>query len=478
MILRSLVKRASQILTFGLVAFVISITYLSYKQETGTLSRVIPISINGPWSDSPAETALAPTVYQYWDQAFGNDPLPFAMPELTRKCSQVDFHEDIYLECGGIVAGLTTIISQAKTCVRMAVDLGYNLIMPKLVMRDSTDLTDFNFFNASAQLPLGDWFEEAHFTSALQRACPNMKIAPLKPDKSPDLAITRQMSFHLDWLPSWSGSRYAWTGSDWHILFHKKVLSEMIVYKRNEVIFEAEMAAKNLTAEVSTTAPGEPEVNVVLSAAQFNFYAVTDDVSGHDVKIWTELHHLFRGREDVRRAVAIIMDVMKDTPTYYGIHHRAEDDWPEEWMGAEQQTVETLKILDDVRAQYNHTGPRIAYVACGDADAIDTLRERAAAVNWTITDKYQIASSHPDLQTALSLLEFDHQGLIDLAVLVLSSFYIGITTSAFSWTIAHTRDPLGRYRGPSLPRMKHDKDSQLAATHLFFLGQNSYSCCL
>jgi hypothetical protein len=58
---------------------------------------------------------------------------------------------------------------------------------------------------------------------------------------------------------------------------------------------------------------------------------------------------------------------------------------------------------------------------------------------------------------------------------VQSYFFIGISGSAFSNTVAHARDPIGRYRWSSL----EEEDDGGARTHIVSDGvQSSYPCCL
>ena len=72
-------------------------------------------------------------------------------------------------------------------------------------------------------------------------------------------------------------------------------------------------------------------------------------------------------------------------------------------------------------------------------------------------------------------LAFDFQGAIDFGIMVKADFYIGITGSAFSSTVANARDSTGRYRGSSFDVF----DDQGARNHLNNDGAaSSYPCCL
>jgi hypothetical protein len=72
-------------------------------------------------------------------------------------------------------------------------------------------------------------------------------------------------------------------------------------------------------------------------------------------------------------------------------------------------------------------------------------------------------------------LAFDFQGAVDFGVMARAEFYIGITGSAFSSTVANARDTTGRYRGSSFDVYEDDG----ARSHLNTDGAASnYPCCL
>jgi hypothetical protein len=122
----------------------------------------------------------------FFDQVFSaSKPTEYSFPALAQSCSQANWPsnpaEERYLKCGGMAAGLTSIVSQVKVCFKMAIDTGSNMVLPAMPLRDSTDLTDFNFFNSDAYMTYDKWFDLEHMVSGMARACPKMKI--IHPDQ-------------------------------------------------------------------------------------------------------------------------------------------------------------------------------------------------------------------------------------------------------------------------------------------------------
>ena len=103
------------------------------------------------------------------------------------------------------------------------------------------------------------------------------------------------------------------------------------------------------------------------------------------------------------------------------------------------------------------------------------MRVKAEPYGWRLVDKWSLATG--PMLAELQSLHFDHLGMIDLGMLVPSRFYIGSTQSAFSFTVAHMRDPIGRYRGSTFD-YAWDEHASLAKSHLVDFGEPMYQCCL
>lgn len=156
-----------------------------------TLSKVqLPIPISSELSEAPAAASTSsntsavsgtstPTVpaLRYYGQVLEETRPEYGFPDLKGYCAAMTWPEDeVFLQCGGMSAGLTTIMSQLKVCLKMAVESGTNIILPSMPLRDSTNLQEFNFMNSDAYMPYDEWFDVQHLIEGLGKACPRMKI--------------------------------------------------------------------------------------------------------------------------------------------------------------------------------------------------------------------------------------------------------------------------------------------------------------
>lgn len=411
----------------------------------------------GPPNELPVEAL------EYFHQAFSLEkPTPYDFPAIARVCERTQWPEKeediVYLKCGSMSAGLTSIMSQLKTCFKMALDAGSSLVLPSMPLRDSNDLQNFNFLNGEAYHDYGEWFDAEHFIENLGRACPQMKIVrPRQLDKE----VPVKYLWDID-LASAPGYRqfvsYFWPGRRFKPFFDDKI-TEL-----------REAAAK-------APAPEKPNgITVVSIHAMFLVYRITDDPTGNDLRLWNEIGYLMRFKEDSRVIVNELLSLI-DRP-YYGVHFRAENDTI--WSSPEHQLAVDLDALDYAWSMFGSPKAQkpLVYLACGDKQQVRNFAEAGAARGWEVTHKWDIASKSPnqeDLLKRLDGLEFDFQGSVDMGVMMQGSFFFGITGSAFSSTVSNARDGTGRYRGSSF-FLEEDGG---ARNHLLNDGEaNGYPCCL
>ena len=364
-------------------------------------------------------------------------------------------------------------MSQLRVCLRMALEAG--VMMPAIAMRAAHELSNFNMFNKSAIHPFSAWFDEEHFISRLQDACPQMLISDA--NKQPLVKMGPKVGFDLSSAEGYSMfDSWAWSGRTWHQLFWGTG-----GLPQSMQMYEAALMQLGLPAE------GGPKLVSIYTP--FLFFRVTQDIIGHDQRGWNEFNHLIRFRPASRRIVHQLMEALGNT-RFFGVHYRGEKD--KIWSSTEVQLDRNLQLAEEawqIRHQTRSPGGlattqtrdlrRNIYLACGDENAIKEFKREAARRDWEVLDKDTLAReadaqlnkpSGVSLIDQINALPFDHQASIDLGLSIVSEFFIGFTGSAFSWTAANARDPLGRYRRPTLSR-SWDEDALLAGSHLFNDGE-------
>ncbi|EPE06900.1 hypothetical protein F503_03327 [Ophiostoma piceae UAMH 11346] len=413
-------------------------------------------------------------ITDFFDQQFGAvQPPLFPFDELRSACDAADWDKnEAYLNCVGIQAGMTSIMSQVKVCFKMAVETGSHLMLPRMPLRDSHNLLQFNFLNGDAYMPYDQWYDADHLRLQLQQACPRMKI--IHPDDvGDDKPIKKRRHLKV-------------TCSD--APFYQKIHSYFWVGRPYKKFFEEQFFLKTIKADEEEKNAKKPVVDnggitVVDVDAEFLLFRITDDPTRKDLRLWTELMHLIRFRDNVRTVIDRVSQRLpvsdsSNMGNYIGVHFRAEND--SIWSSAEHQLKVDLDAMDrawDLIRLPDEEKPPV-FLACGDQEQINMFSEAAAERGWTTTHKWKLAALDDEMgsdTTALiNKMAFDFQGAIDMGIMVRSRFFLGVQGSAFSSTVGNHRDITGRYRGSSF-EMPDDG----ARTHLFNdLDATEYACCL
>ena len=433
-----------------------------------SLSHPITYGWRGSGVDSAARGKKVahgslPHVEKYFEQAFGvAHPPPYNLAALEAACrvtKPVD--ENLYVKCGGMAAGLTSIVSQLKVCLKMAVDTGSSLVLPAMPLRDSKDLGNFNFLNGDEYYTYDKWFDADHLKETIERACPGMKV--IHPDEL-DKTVAVKNKFAVGCGDAKDYVQFKslfWSGRPYRNYFEEK-------YREQK-----EKAAAAAAAEPGGAAtPPKEGINLVDIDSQFLLFRITDDPTGQDLRLWNDFDRVIRYLESPRTIVDRLRGKM--TRPHYGVHFRVESD--NMWSSLEHQLALDLDGLDRAWAMQGRPEPKpLVYLACGDAEQMQKFITAGAERGWEVTHKWKLAEGDAETTGMINALAFDFMGAVDLGVMVQSEFFLGITGSAFSSTIAALRDPTGRYRGSSFDVL----DDAGSRSHLFYdLDGREYSCCL
>ncbi|KAH6646961.1 hypothetical protein BKA67DRAFT_581084 [Truncatella angustata] len=417
-----------------------------------------------PWEKTPTPSKASiplPHVANYFDQAYSvSSPSTrgYAYVGLKQACDHATWAEDApYLNCFGMLAGITSIMSQVKVCLKMAVDTGSNLVLPRMPLRSSDDLKAFNLLNEDAYMAYDQWFDEDHLRGAIGRACPRMRIVhPTELDTNVEVRRHWAVSVEEGAIGYRKSQSYFWVGRSWKNYFDEHYL--LLKFLENS-------DPKNKDSP-------KAGITVVNVDSEFLLFRIMDDPSGRELRLWNDLSHVIRFREQPRQIVDRVLS--KIPRSFYGVHFRVENDTI--WSGLENQLKVDLDALDKAWAKFGKPGQQkpLVYLACGDQVQVEKFVEAGAKRGWEVTHKWKLMQDDENTTEMIDDLPFDFQGVVDMGVMVRSEFFFGITGSAFSTTVANIRDMTGRYRGSSFDVW----DDGGARSHLFFEGDNQYACCL
>ena len=400
-------------------------------------------------------------VEDYFTSAFGSGESKVDLAALEHYCNRVEWQKDeVYMECKGFGAGVTSIMSEIKVCLKQAIEAGTGLILPRMPIRDKENIAVLNQLNPDALRDYEEWFDAPHLIKTLNKHCPQLKLVhPSRIDGTGPDAIPVKQTWDIDieHAPQYQFiSGYFWTGRPWRTYFDQK--------------YREQQTAAFLDPDRDNMKQG---ATVLTVGSYFLLFRITDDPTHGDLRLWNALNHLIRFKSDVRTLVSDVAS--KITRPYYAVHFRAENDTI--WSTPEAQLKRDLEALDIAWEKLGSYGAKkpMVYLACGDIDQVRQFQQEGAIHGWEVTHKWELLKDDQPAIDRLAALEFDFQGGIDYGLMLKGDFFLGIIGSAFSSTIGHNRDPTGRYRGSSFLV----EDDGGAHTHLFNdLDSTYYACCL
>lgn len=458
-----------------LAVIVTLITFVFWTSRTTIGSSVAEIHSNfdlpiiGP-SKSSSDRRPPKQLTTYFEQVFSKDAPPqYDFAAIKRQCQNTKWRtdEEIYFKAVNIQAGMTTIMSQVKVALKMALDAGVGILLPEIYLRSSQNLLSYT--EETSKMPFREWFEVEHLVDSLKRACPQMKV--LTQDQIADGSHVIKNNWDIDLGRAVGFTMFNplfWRGNPYQKFFDAQ-FSEL--KKKSELQeFLTKVEENSGLKPPSETKVPKDGITVITQVAAFLVYRITDDPTGEDLEVWNDLGRLVRFKQGTRDLTDLLLSHI-DGP-FYGVHFRAEKDG---WTSPENQMVTDLDLLDQAWEKYGSPEKQkpVVYLACGDEKQVEMFVKGGLERGWTVTHKWTVAQNFPETITAINNLPFDFQGAVDMGVMLKSDFYIGMVGSAFSSTIGNARDSTGRYRGSSLVY-----EDGGARTHLDHDLGNNYPCCL
>jgi GDP-fucose protein O-fucosyltransferase len=280
--------------------------------------------------------------------------------------------------------GATNLRNSMLTCVSWAIDGGMGLIMPRIAIRNNSDIIwfdhwdDYNFF-----------FDENSLRTVLADECPQLKI----------FDTYHPVSLQVN---STAGS-----------------FTHYIVGTLRKHVHDLLTSNANYSEGISTVIwENEP---------LFGWLFDRDGKSIHK-----SLSKAVKFRSDILLMASVVISLL---PTnFIGVHLRCEAD-----TGAYNYSTQVTPVLETIKTSFSHINT--IYVAVGTPEIEDKFRADMATHNLSIISKSSLLSSNKTSQVLKEMhkLEFDQLGVIDYQVLKQSDYFFGVGISSFAFGVAYER---------------------------------------
>ncbi|KAJ8067198.1 hypothetical protein OCU04_004563 [Sclerotinia nivalis] len=333
---------------------------------------------------------------------------PLALRSL---CETTTFQPGLYLQCHSwcgpsstsICGGLNNARNRVQTCLRLALDLGSNIILP--TVSTGRHRENPSLFSSDSVCP-DVYFDISYLIQEMGSVCPEVEMRRCG-DTS---GIAEERIIQM-------GQRQYMEGN-YHLGTFKSTI-------------EAQLESLSLS-EISSENPVAVGFGDTMFAYNYTYAS--------EQALQQQLFRTIKYNPELLQLGSQIRDTPQLRDGYIAVHLRGEADWPPHFGSREQQMDFYTEEIENASAAAGVAeGIKTIYVSCGDSDAISLFRERLSALGYQVYDKWELVSSLPDLLKQLQDMEFDAAAIVEYPVLVEAGLFLGVWMSTFSQTIAYAR---------------------------------------
>jgi hypothetical protein len=371
-------------------------------------------------------------------------------------CGDVQWNESVVFTCDESYGGIGNIRNSVLNCVRYAISAGASLVLPNIVLRDSSDLSHLE---TGTNADMSYMFDTQHFLDSIRLSCPRLHIHLSKGDIKdfekarnaislvPESLVYQVPITGLPDPAAWRGQFYTWL----------KQFS---------------------TPEFA----GPIIVDLGRSYLQYPIYSDGESFAmsfGSILKFRSDVRVLAtRALQSLVDTHSLILDLTQDVHqnAFFGIHLRTEADavkvWPaQDWVYSSYENQSKIYLEQAPRSNTS-----IIYVASGDRNEVAKFAIDASKApnNFKVTTKFDLLKGG-DLEE-LQRLAWDQQALVDYLVMLKASDFAGIGHSSFAWNVALKRHVFAKKRdhlnGPN------SLNDELSVIHGTVREHPEYAACL
>ncbi|KAK1764467.1 hypothetical protein QBC33DRAFT_547364 [Phialemonium atrogriseum] len=351
-----------------------------------------------------------------------SDPdAPFVGWPLARVCAETTtWTPGLVFICDNNSGGIGNIRNFILTCLRYAIEAGATgLVMPQIRTRSVDNLADLMM----AYKEFDYFFDGHHFRTGLATHCPQMTIF----NQTWDIPNLRQRFQPEMITPRDFGLRGGCDQRD--LNRHADLFGSGFHAWLRETAAERKWPA---------TSQAHPRVIRLNWGVQWDWPVYNDGP-----EFVATYGGLLRFREDILELGKAVSDAMRRFAAettkegggagFAGFHLRTEKDALKGWPNFDDQTTAYLR-------EASHRGFGAGYLATGDeTEAAKFVGEAKFRHQMRVATKNDLLQTHPDDMQALQALSWDQQAIVDYLVLLWSDYFVGVSPSSFSMTVALKR---------------------------------------
>ncbi|KAH6689161.1 hypothetical protein F5X68DRAFT_255032 [Plectosphaerella plurivora] len=358
---------------------------------------------------------------------------------IAKLCKSKIWTPGLVMSCDPAPGGVGEVRNANLNCIRIAIEVGAELILPEILRRSDTDITDVipDVGGPQRGMPASHFFDLDNLNHVLSTYCPQMKVYQSIDDlyNVPSIMDPKTFTVH-------------------------SFTSE---FKNGTVLRDPNALGKQFHDWLNRESPPEKRrypMRVHMEATLYTFPIDTDEPD-----VMRNFGRMLHVRPDARRLAAAALYALSTRyrfdmdprishtssavdKSFFGVHLRIERDVDEDghFQDYATQAATYLKHMGRSKA-------KVAYVASGADDAksgaggggegsgayqdILDFTRRAAGAGLTVVTKRNLLDGGE--QAELRRLTWDQRALVDYEVLLRAGEVLGTGASSFAWSLAVRR---------------------------------------
>jgi len=411
-----------------------------------------------PYSNSPDQPAISSndSNKNHTSSADIFDFPPIDSSAIKSVCGDTQWNSSIVFTCDNSVGGIGNIRNSILNCVRYAISAGAALVIPQIIIRDTSDISRIR---TGERTSMDYMFDVPHFTESIRLSCPQLHLyekaedIPNRPDQShlvsllPESIINDIPKTGLTRPEQWRPTFYAWL-AQFESPYETRVIELARSYLQYPIYSDGEDFALSFGSILKFRADTRVLATTTLRQLSQTF----------NLELESQWHESFLEN------------------AFFGAHLRTEKDardgWPAEDWEYSRYNVQSKFYLSQAR----DVRSSIIYVASGDASEVSTFAHDAASINATITTKTLLLTGTDKEQ--LEALAWDQQALVDFLVMLKATSFAGVGHSSFAWNIALKRHTFLKGNGQDHLKGPQMLSDELSQVYGFPRGYPEYASCL
>jgi len=337
---------------------------------------------------------------------------------IRNMCGGTQWNSSLVFKCENSAGTVGNVRNSILICVRRAIEVGANLILPRILNPDGTHQQGTTVLYWYTH-PFGFMFDEGHFVNSLQQSCPDMKVyGSRKEVPFPDNYV------HPPVISVESENIGMREGESWRSAF-ERLVSEMIRPDEDTFPIIIEMARPEPSYEIYNDGPGF--VRDFGNILQFR-----PDVRDLANKSLLKLSSTYNLTLDLEDSTQLL--------PFFGAHLLTEEEklgCTEGWPCIDRAFGLYSEESKGYLTQAQSSDHSVIYLSSHRDDEIAKFRKDAEEIGIKVHTKFDLLSRRD--RVVLDKLTKDQQQLVDFLILLKASNFGGIGHSSFSWNVALKR---------------------------------------